>query len=167
MRGVTLPDLHTGQYQPYEWTFGSQGVDLRINKKTGEISLMHFVTALDAGKIINPDLARGQLYGGALQGIGQALKEKIIFDENGLMTSTNLRRYSIPRLSDMPEKFSSIFVETPQPNGPFGARPIAEHPALGPPSVILNAIENATGCSFTSLPVTTKRMYESLKDGGS
>ncbi len=166
VRGVTFPDPQTGQYQPYEWTFGSQGVDLRVNKETGEIRILHFVTALDAGKIINPILARGQIYGGVLQGIGQALKEKIEFDEKGIMTTTNLRRYSIPRLSDMPERFSCIFIETPQPNGPFGARPIAEHPALGPPSVILNAIENATGCSFSSLPVTTKSMYESLKSGG-
>ena len=82
------------------------------------------------------------------------------------MTTTNLRRYSIPRLSDMPERFSCIFVETPQPNGPFGARPIAEHSTVGPPSVILNAIENATGISFSSLPVTPKRMYDSLKKGG-
>ena len=166
VRGVTYPDLQTGQYQPYEWTFGSQGVDLRISKGTGEIKIVHFVTALDAGKIINPELARGQVYGGSLQGIGQALKEKIEFNEKGTMTTTNLRRYSIPRLSDMPERFSCIFVETPQPNGPFGARPIAEHSTVGPPSVILNAIENATGISFSSLPVTPKRMYDSLKKGG-
>ncbi|PWI47805.1 hypothetical protein CEE45_09850 [Candidatus Heimdallarchaeota archaeon B3_Heim] len=165
VRNVTFPDLETGQYQPYEWTFGSQGVDLKINKKTGEITILHFVTALDAGKVINPALARGQVTGGVMQGIGQALKEKIVYDESGNMTTTNLRRYAIPRLSDMPEKFSCIFIETPQPDGPFGARPIAEHPALGPPSVILNAIQRVTGISFTSIPVTKERMLNALKAG--
>jgi len=101
-----------------------------------------------------------------MQGIGQALTEKIDYDKSGNMTTINLRRYAIPKLSDMPEKYSCIFVETPQPNGPYGARPIAEHPALGPPSVILNAIQRATGISFTSIPVTTERMRNSLKEGG-
>ena len=166
VRDVTFPDLDTGQYQPYEWTFGTQGVDLKINKKTGKISILHFVTALDAGKVINPQLARGQVTGGVMQGIGQALKEKIVYDETGNMITTNLRRYAIPRLSDMPERYSCIFIETPQPDGPYGARPIAEHPALGPPSVILNAIQRATGLSFTSIPVTKERILESLKQGG-
>jgi carbon-monoxide dehydrogenase large subunit len=163
---VTFPDLETGQYQPYEWTFGTQGVDLKINKNTGEINILHFVTALDAGKVINPKLARGQVTGGVMQGIGQALKEKIEYDDSGNMITTNLRRYNIPRLSDMPEKYSCIFIETPQPNGPYGARPIAEHPALGPPSVILNAIQRATGISFTKIPVTKERMLKALNLGG-
>ncbi len=166
VRNVTFPDLETGQYQPYEWTYGSQGVDLKINKTTGKISILHFVTALDAGKIINPALAEGQITGGVMQGIGQALKEKIEYDESGNMITTNLRKYAIPRLSDMPEKYSCIFIETPQPDGPFGARPIAEHPAIGPPSVILNAIQRATGISLTSIPVTTERMLELLRNGG-
>ncbi len=166
VRNVTFPDLETGQYQPYEWTYGSQGVDLKVNKNTGKITVLHFVTALDAGKIINPRLAEGQVTGGVMQGIGQALKEKIIYDESGIMTTTNLRRYAIPRLSDMPRKYSCIFVETPQPDGPYGARPIAEHPALGPPSAILNAIQRATGVSFRSIPVTQEWMLQALKEGG-
>ncbi|MHA1994066.1 MAG: xanthine dehydrogenase family protein molybdopterin-binding subunit [Candidatus Hodarchaeales archaeon] len=166
VRNVTFPDLETGQYQPYEWTFGSQGVDLKINKNTGEISILHFVTALDAGKIINPALARGQITGGVMQGIGQALKEKIEYDDSGNMRTVNLRKYAIPKLSDMPKKYSCIFIETPQPNGPYGARPIAEHPALGPPSVILNAIQRVTGISFTSIPVTKERMLAAIQKGG-
>jgi carbon-monoxide dehydrogenase large subunit len=165
VHNVTFPDLETGQYQPYEWTFGSQGVDLKIDKNTGEIKILHFVTALDAGKIINPELARGQVTGGVMQGIGAALKEKIEYGDDGVMKTINLRRYSIPRLSDMPDKYSCIFIETPQPNGPFGARPIAEHPAIGPPPVILNAIQRATGVSFSSIPVTKERMLKALKPG--
>jgi carbon-monoxide dehydrogenase large subunit len=166
VRNVTFPDLETGQYQPYEWTFGSQGVDLKINKNSGKISILHFVTALDAGKIINPALARGQITGGVMQGIGQALKEKIEYDKSGNMKTVTLRRYDIPKLSDMPKKYSCIFLETPQPDGPYGARPIAEHPAVGPPSVILNAIQRATGISFTKIPVTKERMLKSLREGG-
>jgi carbon-monoxide dehydrogenase large subunit len=163
VRGVTFPDLETGQYQPYEWTFGSQGCDIRIEKETGKIKIIHFVTALDVGKVINPETAKGQIFGGVTQGIGAALKEKIKFDEEGIMKTTNLRRYQIPTLADMPGQFSSIFIENPQPNGPYGARPMAEHPAIGPPPAILNAFQNATGVSLTKLPATPDKVLSALK----
>lgn len=162
VRDVTFPDLETGQYQPYEWTFGTQGCDIKINKKTGEITVSRFVTALDVGKVINPETAKGQIYGGVMQGIGQALTEKIEFDEKtGIMKTTNLRKYKIPKLSNMPE-YSVIFVENPQPNGPFGARPIAEHPIIGPPPSILNALHHATGISLTEIPATPDKILSLL-----
>ena len=79
------------------------------------------------------------------------------------MKTTNFRRYQIPTIADMPEKFTCIFVENPQPNGPYGARPMAEHPAIGPPPAILNAIQNAIGVSLTKLPATPERILEVLK----
>ncbi|MFW9997488.1 MAG: xanthine dehydrogenase family protein molybdopterin-binding subunit [Candidatus Odinarchaeota archaeon] len=166
VRGVTLPDLETGQYRPYEWTFGTQGCDIQINKRTGGIKVLHFVTALDVGKVINPETARGQVYGGVMQGIGMALKEKILFNEKGIMVTTSLKKYRIPTMADMPDKYTCILVENPQPDGPFGARPMAEHPIIGPPPAILNAIQNATGISLTRLPVTPERMLEALKQRG-
>ena len=163
VRNVTYPDLETGQYQPYEWTFGTQGCDIKINKKSGEISVLRFVTALDVGKVINPETAKGQIYGGVMQGIGQALTEKIEFDEKtGIMTTTNLRKYKIPKLSHMPE-YSVIFVETPQPNGPYGARPLAEHPIIGPPPSILNALQHATGISLNEIPATPEKILSLLE----
>ncbi|MFX0085165.1 MAG: xanthine dehydrogenase family protein molybdopterin-binding subunit [Candidatus Hodarchaeota archaeon] len=163
VRNVTFPDIETGQYQPYEWTFGSQGCDIQIEKETGKIKILHFVTALDVGKVINPETAKGQIYGGVTQGIGAALKEKILFNEEGIMKTTNLRRYQIPTLADIPEKFSCIFIENPQPNGPYGARPMAEHPVIGPPPAILNAFQNATGVSLTKLPATPDKILDALK----
>ncbi len=163
VRDVTVPDPETGQYQPYEWTFGSQGCDIQINKNNGEIKVLHFVTAIDVGKVINPETAKGQIMGGVMQGIGAALKEKIQFDEKGVMKTINLRRYRIPTMADMPEKDTFIFVENPQPNGPYGARPIAEHPIIGPPPAILNALQNATGVSITELPVTPDKVLEILE----
>jgi len=165
VRNVTYPDLETGQYQPYEWTFGSQGVDIRINKKTGEVKVLRAVTALDVGKVINPATAEGQIMGGFMQGIGAALMEKIEFDEKGIMKTNNLRRYRIPHLSDMPE-FTCIFVENPQPDGPFGCRPMAEHPIIGPPPAIMNAIQDATGIVINSLPATSDKIKSALENRG-
>ncbi|MHA1971508.1 MAG: xanthine dehydrogenase family protein molybdopterin-binding subunit [Candidatus Hodarchaeales archaeon] len=165
VRNVTWPDLETGQYQPYEWTFGSQGVDIQINRKTGEVKVLRAVTALDVGKVINPATAEGQIMGGFMQGIGAALMEKIEFNEKGIMKTTNLRRYRIPRLSDMPE-FTCIFVENPQPDGPFGCRPMAEHPIIGPPPAIMNAIQKATGISINTLPATPDKIKDVLEKRG-
>ncbi len=164
VRDVTLPNLETGQYQPYEWTFGAQGCDISIEKATGRIRVLHFVTALDIGKVINPETVIGQITGGVLMGIGAAVKEKILFDEYGIMKTTNLKRYQIPTIFDMPDKFTCILVENIQPNGPFGARPMAEHPIIGVPPAILNAFQYATGISLTKLPVTPEKVLECLKE---
>ena len=162
VRNVTLPDLESGKYHPYEWTFGSQGVDVRINKETGEVKVLHVVTVLDVGQVINPETAKGQIMGGVLQGIGASLMEKIEFDEKGEMITKNLHRYRIPSISDMP-KYTCIFVENPQPNGPFGCRPMAEHPIIGPPPAIMNAIQNATGISINKLPATPQKVLKGLE----
>ncbi|MFX0206581.1 MAG: xanthine dehydrogenase family protein molybdopterin-binding subunit, partial [Candidatus Hodarchaeota archaeon] len=164
VRDVTFPDLETGQYQPYEWTFGAQGCDISIEKATGRIKVLHFVTALDIGKVINPETAQGQITGGVLMGIGAALKEKILFHDSGNMKTINLKQYQIPTLSDMPDKFTCILVENPQPDGPFGARPMAEHPIIGVPPAILNAFQQVTGISLTKLPVTPEKVLECLKE---
>lgn len=163
VRDVTFPNLETGQYQPYEWTFGAQGCDISIEKATGRIRVLHFVTALDIGKVINPETARGQITGGVLMGVGAALKERILFNEKGIMKTVNLKRYQIPTLSEMPEKYTCILIENPQPNGPFGARPMAEHPIIGVPPAILNAFQHTTGISLTKLPATPKRVLEAMK----
>ena len=163
VREVTIPDLETGHYQPYEWTFGAQGCDIRIDKRSGKIKVLHFVTALDVGKVINPETAKGQIYGGVMQGIGMALKEKVIFNEKGQIKNFNLKHYEIPTLSDMPDKSTCIFIENPQPDGPFGARPLGEHPIIGPPPAILNAFHQATGISLTQLPLTPEKVLEALK----
>ncbi|MHA2224054.1 MAG: xanthine dehydrogenase family protein molybdopterin-binding subunit [Candidatus Hodarchaeales archaeon] len=163
VRNVTIPDLGTGQYQPYEWTFGAQGCDIRIEKATGIIKVLHFVTALDVGKVINPETAQGQVTGGVMMGLGATLSEKILFNNYGVMKTNNLRKYAIPKISDIPDKFSCIFIENNQPNGPYGARPLAEHPIIGVPPAILNAFQHATGISLTSLPITPERVLEALK----
>ncbi|MFX0013141.1 MAG: xanthine dehydrogenase family protein molybdopterin-binding subunit [Promethearchaeota archaeon] len=162
VRNVTFPNLESGQYQPYEWTFGAQGCDISIEKSTGKIKVLHIVTALDIGKVINPKTVHGQITGGVLMGIGAALKEIIIFDANGIMETTTLRKYATPRISDMPDKFTYILIENPQPDGPYGARPMAEHPIIGVPPAILNALQNATGISITKLPATSDKVLIGL-----
>jgi CO/xanthine dehydrogenase Mo-binding subunit len=162
-RGVTFPSSDTGRGNcAAQWTFGCEGAEVKIEKKTGKITATHLAIAIDLGRTINPELARGQMVGGMLMGLGAALSEEILFDEKGKIKNPNLNSYKIATLSDVPEKLSVCFVETPQEDGPFGARCIAEHPAISIPPAILNAIYDATGAEFSHIPVKPKEMLKAL-----
>ena len=95
-------------------------------------------------------------------GYGATLTEELIFDDRGKIKNANLNQYKIPKLSQMPEKFTVKFVETPDEAGPFGARCIAEHPVIGIPPAVLNAIKDATGVDLFEIPVKAKVLLEKM-----
>lgn len=136
------------------WTFGCQGCDLRVNKQTGEITIDRFVSAFDVGRVISPQLIRGQIVGGVAMGVGQTLFEKIEFAEDGKMKNSNWMKYHMPRIDEVPKEQIVHCVETPEIRGPFGARCIAEHPMVAVSPTILNALQKATGHDFRHIPVT-------------
>jgi len=140
------------------WTFGCQGCELRVEKKTGRVIIDKFVSSFDIGKVISPQMCRGQIVGGVLMGIGQTLKEKVDFSEEGKITNANWKKYRLPKVEDMPGKQVVIWVETPDVRGPFGARCIAEHPMVAVTPTILNAIHDATGHDFFETPVTPEKL---------
>jgi CO/xanthine dehydrogenase Mo-binding subunit len=145
------------------WTFGCQGCELRVDKKTGEVIIDQFISSFDVGRVISPQMIRGQIVGGVVMGIGQTLKEKIEFSEQGKITNATWVRYKMPRIHDIPKKQSVIFAETPEKRGPFGARCVAEHPMVAVAPTILNALYDATGRDFFRLPVLPKDILEALQ----
>ena len=115
---------------------------------------MKLTTVIDAGKIINPVLARGQIIGGMVQAMGQALMEKIIYSDKGINRNPGFTDYKIPSLEDVLDiDMNVIFVETPDIYGPFGARGLAEHATVSIPAVIGNAVSLATGVQVFNLPI--------------
>ncbi len=142
------------------WTFGCQGCELRIDKKTGQVIIDKFVSSFDVGKVISPQMIRGQIVGGVVMGIGQTLKEKIKFSDDGKMTNATWMKYKMPRINEIPKKQVVICVETPEVRGPYGARCIAEHPMVAVSPTILNAIFDATGHDFFHVPVTPSEILE-------
>lgn len=140
------------------WTFGCQGCALKIEKKTGKVIIDKFVSSFDVGRVISPQMIRGQIVGGVVMGIGQTLKEKIDFSGDGKITNANWKKYRLPTIKDMPGKQVVICVETPEARGPFGARCIAEHPMVAVSPTILNAIYDATGREFFKTPVTPEEL---------
>jgi CO/xanthine dehydrogenase Mo-binding subunit len=145
-------DEHIGQGDAYfTWVYGCQAVELTVNKKTGKVRLLNAVAAHDVGRAINPEMVRGQIYGGMAMSAGYGLHEEVKAP-GGKMTTLNLNTYRIPRSMDLPE-MKVIIIENPDPLSPTGAKAIGEpaNEILAP--AIANAIFNATAQRHSALPI--------------
>ncbi len=147
-----------------EWTFGAQGAVIAVDPTTGETEILYLVTALDAGKVINPILARNQVVGAMVQELGAALQESLIYNEKGTMRNKSFTDYKIPAPEDVEgTKMEVVFLETPEPIGPFGARGIAEHGTVGITAAFGNAVSEALGIEPKELPLSAERIHDELR----
>lgn len=163
--GLTHLDPNTGQGLPAQyWTYGAHAVEIEVDTQTGEIEILNIVTALDAGKVLNPKLCIGQVVGGVIQGLGSALWEGFVFDENGRFVNAGFVDYKIPTAKDIPRHTQQILLENPQPGGPYGARGVAEHPMISVPSAIGNALYAALGIDFNTLPLNYERLLTRIQE---
>ena len=159
------PIMGTGSLSsmPYAPVFNTQGVEVEIDRETGQIRLTRFVQAQDVGTPINPMSIEGQLEGGAVQGIGRAFTENIIIDaEDGRLLNPSFTTYLMPLAADM-LPIENIMVEVPSDDGPFGARAVAEPPGFGPPAAIANAVYDALGVRIKDLPITSEKILAALR----
>lgn len=161
--GLTNLDAETGQGRPaLAWTFGAHGVDLEVDIETGDIHIFKIASAFDVGQVINKKLIDGQVIGGVLQGIGSAIFEGFKYGNDGRMLNPSFTDYKIPTAKDIPDQMIPIFIENPQFDGPFGARGVAEHPMISVPSVIANALYDALGINFLTLPLSPENVALSI-----
>ncbi|HEX9747500.1 MAG TPA: xanthine dehydrogenase family protein molybdopterin-binding subunit [Methylomirabilota bacterium] len=144
--------------------FAAQLARLELDPDTGEVTLLDFVIVQDVGKAINPMGVAGQMQGGAVQSIGMALTEGLLFDDVGRLTNPSLLDYRKLTAADLPN-LETIIVEVPAPAGPFGARGVGEPPIIPAPAAIANAIQNATGARLTELPMSPERIALALVNG--
>jgi carbon-monoxide dehydrogenase large subunit len=165
-RGHMTPSLNsfldpdTGQGVPTIFhTFGGTGVEVELDLVTGAIEIVKAVSVFDVGKVINPLLLKQQLSGGFVMGMSIALFEKIKFDEQGWMTNPNFTSYYLARMKDLPKEMGMRFVETPQSDGPMGARGIGEMAMISVASAISNAIFSATGIKLNELPMSPETVW--------
>ena len=159
------PDKNGQGTSGVTYTFGAQGCEIRIEKKTGKVIVDHFASSFDVGQVINPRQIRGQVVGGVLMAIGATLYEELKFDEDGKVLNPHYGKYHLPKASEIPRKQTVDFVENPGAIGPFGARALGEHPVIGVAPSILNAIQDAIGKDFTRIPVTSDQIKEVLEGG--
>lgn len=146
--------------------FAAQLARIEVDPDTGEVTVHDFVVVQDAGRAINPIGVEGQMQGGAVQSLGIALTEGLMFDDKGRLTNPSLLDYRKLTAADLPS-IETIIIEVPAPAGPFGARGVGEPPIVPAPAAIANAVEDAMGVRVTELPLTPERIVlESLKKSG-
>lgn len=161
---VEDPDPETGMGNvASSWTFGAQACSLRLEKATGKVEILHFASAFDIGKAINPRLVRGQIRGGVVQALGGVFMEEVLF-KDGVIRNTNFSGYHIPKLKDIPKKQSMFILETPNEFGAWSAKPVAEHPVVAVAPSVMNALSDATGIEFTSIPLTPDVILKALSE---
>lgn len=147
---------------PYTPVFAAQAAEVRVDRETGQVKVLRYIQAQDVGTAINPMAVEGQLDGGVVQGIGRALTEDQQFDpETGAVRNPSLASYLMPLAIDLPE-LENILINVPAPDGPFGARAVAEPPGFGPPAAIANAVYDAVGVRINELPLSGERVLAAL-----
>src|SRR5262249_31631890 len=142
---------------PRSTAFLAHGFRIAVHRVTGEICILQSVQAFDAGRIINPVQARGQLEGGIAQGIGTTLFERMVIDQSGAVVNPTFRNYRIPAFADIPRS-EVYFAETHDRYGPLGAKPVGEAPIIPVAPALGNALADATGIRFHSLPFSADRI---------
>lgn len=154
-KALIASDSHMSPTSPPPFMVGIAEVD--VDKLTGEIKVHDYVSVVDCGTVINPNLARVQAEGGIVQGIGMALNEDITYSNEGKMRNRNFLQYKLPTRVDVPSvrvEFESSYED----NGPFGAKSIGEVVINTPTSAIASAIKHATGVQVRTLPITAEKV---------
>jgi CO/xanthine dehydrogenase Mo-binding subunit len=137
-------------------SFHAHAVDLSVDAGTGEVTIHRYVVAQDVGFAVNPTYIEGQIEGGVVQGLGQALSEEIVY-RDGAVLNPNLTDYKMPTTLDVPP-IESILVQHASQAGPYGAKGVGEPPSIEPPAAIANAISAACGRRVRSLPITAEKI---------
>lgn len=160
-KALIASDSHMSPTSPPPFMVGIAEVD--VDKLTGEIKVHDYVSVVDCGTVINPNLARVQAEGGIVQGIGMALSEDITYSNEGKMRNRNFLQYKLPTRVDVPivrVEFESSYED----NGPFGAKSIGEVVINTPTSAIASAIKHATGVQVRTLPITAEKVLLGKED---
>jgi putative selenate reductase molybdopterin-binding subunit len=142
--------------------FAAQFAEVTVDSETGAVTVDKLVMAVDAGIIINPLTASGQIEGGMTQALGYAVCEEMVYDEKGRARERDFGDYHIFRADEMPE-LETIFVETFEPTHPFGAKAVAEIPMDGVAPAVANAVLDALGINVDENPVTPEKVWRALR----
>ncbi|MFN8516692.1 MAG: xanthine dehydrogenase family protein molybdopterin-binding subunit [Thermomicrobiales bacterium] len=148
------------------YPFGADVVVVEVMPETGEVQVQRYVTVDDCGRVISPLLVDGQVHGGLAQGIGQALWEEVVYDDEGQLVTGTLMDYAVPRAQDFPH-FELERTETPSPLNPLGAKGIGELATIGSTPAIVNAVLDALtpfGITELDMPLRPERIWKAIQN---
>jgi len=161
-QGKSLSASGTSAGTPRSVAFNVQGFRVAVNKGTGEIKILKSVHAADAGRVANPMQCRGQVEGGVAQSLGATLYEELVIDEGGRVVNPKFRDYHLPSFADIP-RTEVYFADTTDTIGPMGAKSMSESPYNPVAAALGNALADATGIRFTSVPFKPDRTFPELQ----
>ncbi len=155
-----VPDRKHSRPTHFTYGYGTHVAILEVDEKTGKVKVHTIIAAHDVGKAINPKIIRGQIEGGVVMGMGYGLSEEFII-ENGLIKTDTLRKCNIPSIDQSPH-IIPLIIENPDPNGPYGAKGMAEVSILPTAAAVVNAIYDAVGVRIYDLPAKPKNILAAL-----
>lgn len=144
-------------------SFHCHAAEVEVDPETGRVQVVDLVLAQDVGFAVNPLYVEGQMQGGAVQAVGYALSEEIVF-EGGQMLNPNLALYKLPTTLEAPD-VRPIMVENASEQGAYGAKGVGEPPVVAPAAAIANAVANAIGTPVHTLPLSPERVYRVIREG--
>ena len=147
------------------YPFGCHVAVVEVDVETGDARLIHHVAVDDCGTVLNPMLVEGQIHGGVAQGVGQALYEEFVYDEEGNPRTASLADYLIPTIGEMPS-VEALSMETPTPNNPLGAKGVGEAGTIGSTPAVQNAVVDALaylGVRHLDMPLHPMRVWEAIQ----
>jgi CO/xanthine dehydrogenase Mo-binding subunit len=154
---LTATESYVGHKSPPPFMAGF--VEIEMDTETYEYKILHYVSVVDCGTTINPMLARGQVEGGIVQGLGMACFEEVKYSNRGKLNSNSFLYYKIPTMLDI-DKLTTEFAESYEESGPYGAKSVGEIGIDTPPAAIANAVANAVNIRINKLPITPEKIFQ-------
>jgi carbon-monoxide dehydrogenase large subunit len=155
------PKVDTGAF-----SYATHACVVAVDTGLGHVEILDYVVVEDCGRMVNPMIVEGQTYGGVVQGIGTALFEEVLYDDNAQPLTSTLADYLLPGPTEIPP-FHLVHMETPSPYTEFGMKGVGESGAIGPPAAILNAVNDALknlGVELAETPLTPRRLLAALAE---
>jgi|FLYL01.1.fsa_nt_gi carbon-monoxide dehydrogenase large subunit len=184
---VTWEEIATVAYQPHRlpegieggleahaifspanatWPFGSHACLVEVDEETGDVRILRYLTVDDCGNVINPMIVAGQIHGGIAQGVGQAMFEEAVYDDEGNLLTPSLLDYILPTAVDLPS-FELKRTVTPSDVNPLGVKGIGEAGTIGSAQTVVNAVVDALsplGVEHVDMPLRPKRVWQAIQD---
>jgi carbon-monoxide dehydrogenase large subunit len=154
-------------YDPANFTFPNSAhvAQVEIDVDTGEVTIQRYCAVDDVGNVINPTIVEGQIQGGIVQGVGQALWEQGVYDEDGQLLTGSLMEYAVPRAEAFPE-LEIARIETPSPHNPLGVKGAGEMGTIAGTVTMVNAVMDALaplGIQHIDMPLTPERLWRAIE----
>ncbi len=167
-----LDEINTYDREAFTYPNGCHAVEIEIDPKTGEIEIVDYKIVDDFGKIVNPLVVTGQIVGGVVQGLGQAVMEKATFDESGQLLAGSFMDYCLPRADDFPADFEvDLFEDAPPETNPLGIKGCGEAGCVASTVAMVNAVTDALraggveNADAIEMPLTPDKLWRAVRDG--